>query len=315
MFAGYVGLGWVAGFPLIFAGAILVITAQGSMPALTDALCLAEIRRFAKIGLHGIQFGRVRVGGSLSSLCGMLLSGAIVAVFPGERIISALALLALLPLLATTAAALRTPKIRFTRSTKSGLTQDPADLRLALVVMLAAALVQASHAQIYSFATLHWKAVGLSPAFIAWAWAIGVLSESVLFLFGGRFLGNMSRALGLLLFGAGGAILRWLAMSFDPAPPVVLFLQILHAASFAATYLGAVLFLGDLAGPNHRARMQGLSSAAMALSMALATVACGRLTSLYGEQSYLAMAVLAAAGFLLALAAAVHWERRMPGDR
>lgn len=309
VFAGYAGLGWVAGFPLIFLGSVLVIAAQGSLPALADALSLAEIRRFAKIGLSGIEFGRVRVGGSLSGLTGMLLSGSIVAVLPGEKIIIALAGLAFLPVFAASLAALRMPKLRPERSTKTGLTEDPANLRLALIVILAAALVQASHAQFYAFATLHWKSIGLAPNFIALLWATGVMSEGVLFVAGGRFLGGTSQALRFLVFGAAGAVFRWIIMSVDPNPLVVLLLQIMHAASFAATYIGAVLFLGSLAGPNHRARMQGFSSAAMALSMALATMACGKLTELYGDGTYLAMAALAGVGFGLALYAAAQWRR------
>ncbi|MGP0057920.1 MAG: MFS transporter [Beijerinckiaceae bacterium] len=309
VFAGYAGLGWVAGFPLIFLGSVLVIAAQGSLPALADALSLAEIRRFAKIGLSGIEFGRVRVGGSLSGLTGMLLSGSIVALLPGEKIIIALAGLALFPVLAASIAALRMPKLRPERSAKTGLTEDPAHLRLALIVIVAAAFVQASHAQFYAFATLHWKSIGLSPNFIALAWATGVISEGVLFLVCGRFLGGTRHALRFLICGSAGAVLRWIIMSLDPDPLVVLALQILHAASFAATYIGAVLFLGSLAGPNHRARMQGFSSAAMALSMALATMACGRLTALYGEGTYLAMAALAGVGFGLALYAAAQWQR------
>jgi PPP family 3-phenylpropionic acid transporter len=305
---GYVGLGCVAGFPLIFLASVVVIAAQGSMPSLADALSLAEIRRFAKIGLTGIQFGRVRVGGSLSGLCGVLLSAAIVALLPGEKIIIALAGLALLPVLAASIAVLRMPKLRPERSIKTGLTEDPAHLRLALIVILAAALVQASHAEFYSFSTLHWKSIGLTPNFIALAWATGIISECVLFVVAGRFLSNARHALLFLICGAAGAVLRWILMSFDPAPHAVLLLQIMHAASFAATYLGAVLFLGGLAGPNHRARMQGFSSAAMALSMALATLVCGRLTTLYGESTYLAMAALAAVGLLLALVAAARWQ-------
>ncbi len=308
VFAGYAGLGWVAGFPLIFLVSVLVIAAQGSLPALADALSLAEIRRFAKIGLNRIEFGRVRVGGSLSGLAGMLASGPIVALLPGEKIIIALTGLALFPVLAASIAARRMPKLRPERSAKTGLTEDPANLRLALVVILAAALVQASHAQFYAFATLHWKSIGLTPNFIALAWATGVMSEGVLFVFGGRFLGGTSRALRFLIGGSAGAVLRWIIMSLDPDPLFVLALQITHAASVAATYIGAVLFLGSLAGPNHRARIQGFSSAAMALSMALATMACGQLTPLYGEGTYLAMAALAGIGFGLALYAAAQWR-------
>ena len=49
--------------------------------------------------------------------------------------------------------------------------------------------------------------------------------------------------------------------------------------------------------------MQGWLAAASALSLALATLACGKLTSLYGEKAYLAMAGLAMAGLALALLA------------
>lgn len=307
---GYVGLAFVAGFPPIFAISVLVIAGQGTMPALADALSLAEIRRFAKRGLANIQFGRIRVGGSLSFLFVALISGAIVSALPGERIIIGLAALSLLPLAAAGVAALRTAKLRPEPAAQSGFTQDRADRSLAITVILAAALVQASHAEFYAFGTLHWKAIGLSPGFIALAWATGVIAESILFVSGSRFLGNDRNAIAFLVLGAAGAVLRWTAMSLDPATVLILPLQILHAASFAATYIGAVLFLGALAGPRHRARMQGFSSAAMALSMALATLAAGRLTTAFGQMAYLAMAGLALVGLMLALAAAARWSRR-----
>jgi MFS transporter, PPP family, 3-phenylpropionic acid transporter len=244
-------------------------------------------------------------------LAGMLASGLAVAALPGEKIIIALAATALLPVAATLVTARRMPKLRPEHSSGTGLTHDPAHLSLAVLVILAAALVQASHAQIYSFGTLHWKSIGLPPEFIALAWATGVLAEGVLFVVGSRFLGEPSGALRFLILGAAGACVRWIIMSTDPSPHVVLALQITHALSFAATYIGAVLFLGSLAGADHRARMQGFSSAAMALSMALATMACGKLTAIWGEGTYLAMAGLAAVGFVLALCAAARWRRPM----
>lgn len=310
MAIGYFGLGFAQGFLLVFLGSVLAISAQGSLPALADALSLAEIRRFEKIGLRRIQFGRIRVGASLSALSMMLLSGLIVGVFPGERIIFALALLAILPAVAAVATALTMRRLRFDHAARGGLTEDRHALPLAIVVIVAAALVQASHAEIYAFGTLLWKTGGLTPQVISLAWAIGVMSESLLFIFGGRYIRGIRHALILLMLGAAGAMLRWLTMSMNPGPGVMLGLQLMHALSFAATYMGAVLVLGWLAGPNHRARIQGWSSAAMALSTALATMACGRLTQLYGVGAYLAMAALAAAGLGLTLVA-VALRRRL----
>jgi MFS transporter, PPP family, 3-phenylpropionic acid transporter len=312
MFAGYCGLGSFNPLWLIFSLAVLTIVAQTSTPSLADALTLSEIRRLEKAGLRRIDYGRVRVFGSISVLLIMLSSGQIVRLFPGDQIIWALALIALAPAVAGLVTAFNSRKLRLPAMVQeSGLTADRRRLPLALVIIAAAALVQASHAQIYSFGTLHWKAIGLSPNFVGLAWATGVGFEGLLFFLAGRHLGGDKNAVSFLALGAAGAGLRWLAMSQDPAPALLLALQTTHALSFAATYIGSVLLLGALAGPRHRARMQGWLAAATSLSMAFATLVSGRLTSAYGEAAYLAMAVLAFIGFGLALLGGAM-KRRLP---
>jgi MFS family permease len=56
-------------------------------------------------------------------------------------------------------------------------------------------------------------------------------------------------------------------------------------------------------------RMQGWLAAASALSLALATFACGRLTRLFGDRTHLAMAGRTMAGLVLALFAAALKRR------
>jgi PPP family 3-phenylpropionic acid transporter len=101
-------------------------------------------------------------------------------------------------------------------------------------------------------------------------------------------------------------------MSFDPPAGVLLVLQGMHALSFAATYTGSVILLGSLAGPYHRARMQGWLASAVALTTALATMAAGVLTDSLGERAYLVMAGLAVCGLALAVLAGVL-KRRLDG--
>lgn len=309
MLVCYCGLGFAEGFAPIFVGAILVATAMGSMPSLADALTLAEIRRVEIEGLHRIAYGHIRVWTSIGVLAMMLLSGRIVGLFPGQRIIFALAGLALLSAIIGVFAACKLKKVEFPHALRTGLTADSARLRLALVGIGAAALVQSSHAEVYSFATLHWRQAGLSPDFIGAAWAIGVAAEGLLFFVTARIFRTAKNATAFLVVGAAGATLRWIAMSADPAPSYLITLQAAHGLSFGATYCGGVLLLGSLASPTHRARMQGWLAAASALSLAAATFACGRLTSLFGEKTYLAMAGLASVGLLLALVAAALEQR------
>ncbi|WOJ88759.1 MFS transporter [Methylocapsa polymorpha] len=300
---GYCGLGFARGYAPIFAGVIFVAMAMGAMPSLADALTLAEIRRVEMAGSGRIAYGHVRVWTSIGVLAMMLLSGRIVGLFPGERIIFALAGLAILPALVAILAAATLKKAQFFHAQQDSPTADRTRLLLAIVAIGAAALIQASHAEVYSFATLHWRKAGLSPDFISAAWAIGVASEALVMIIAARFFGAEKNAISFLVVGAAGAVLRWLAMSSDPDPWRLIVLQAGHGLSFGATTCGSVLLLGSLAAATHRTRMQGWLAAATALSLAAATFACGRLTDSYGEKAYLAMAALAGAGLALALVA------------
>ncbi len=308
---GYCGLRFAAGFAPIFIGAVIVALAMGAMPALADALTLTGIRRAEIVGRR-IAYGHIRVWTSIGVLSMMLASGRIVAAFPGARIIVALAALSVFSVAVAVFAAVRMNFRHVYAGAGPGrLTADAARLRLAIVGIGAAALIQASHAEVYSFATIHWRAAGLSPDRISAAWAIGVASESVLFVVAARYFRTERNAIAFLLLGAVGAAVRWIAMSFDPGPDLVIALQTLHGLSFGATTCGSVLLLGGLASPTHRARMQGWLAAAGSLSLAAATFACGRLTGSFGESAYLAMAGLAGAGALAALLAG--WlKRRLP---
>ncbi len=301
MFAGYLTLGFVEGFVPIFLGSLLAISAQGTMPSLGDALSLSEIRRLEKARQPPVRYGRVRMGASLSALVMMLLSGWVVVLFPGERIIFALILLALVAASAGIWAGFTMRKVRFDPTARGGLTEDPKDLRLAIICIAAGSLTQASHAEVYSFGTLLWEGQGLSPGFVSVAWATGVAAECLLFFSAEHYLGGTKNPVRFLVLGGAGAVVRWSLMALHPPALAILALQMMHALTFASTYLGTVLLIGQLAGKNHRARMQGWYSTVSSLLMALSTIASGWLTSRFGSGAYIAMALLAGCGLVFAL--------------
>jgi len=188
-FAGYCFLGSVRDFLPVFAGAIFVMVALGVMVPLGDALTLAGIRRAEAMDLGRFGYARIRVWTSIGVLGTMLASGWIVTLCPGEKIILALAVLTLVAAFVTVLAAIKLKNLQLIPRgpRKGGLTKEPAQLPLALAFMCAAALIQASHAEYYAFATLHWKANSLAPGFIGGAWATGVGSETLLFLAAARY--------------------------------------------------------------------------------------------------------------------------------
>lgn len=310
LLAAYCGLGLADGFAAIFACSVLATTALGVLPPLNEALTLAHIRRTDATGSRRpIAYGRIRVWTPIGVLAVMLLSGPIVAAFPGGSIVVALAAMAFITCLGSVLAAVG---LRMARRAghDAAPVHDETTWRFAAIVIGAAALVQASHAQVYFFGTLHWRASGYSADFIGLAWAVGVAAETVFFLVTARYPGCERLAPAFLVAGATGALVRWLAMSTDPAPLALVALQAMHGLSFAATTFGSVLVLGSLAGPAHRARMQGRLAAASALCLALATFVSGHVASGLGENAYLLMAALASAGLCLAILGSLVARRR-----
>lgn len=286
------------GFVPILALVVAIALAQGPLIALTDTLTLAAMKA---PGGQTIDYGRVRLWGSLAFAAASLCTGSLLLWLPPTSIILILAATTVLPVVATLAAArLDVPAPhRAVPCTDARL--DHA-WRIGLVIA-GAACVQASHAAVYTFSTLHWQAAGLSSGLSGALWALGILSEICLFALVGR---SFRRRLGpavLTLLGGTAAVLRWAGMALDPGPAVLAVLQLGHGLTFGATHLGSIVILSRLAPPGLQAQAQGWLAAAWAGLMAALTMLCGQLYAAWGEYIYLAMAAVAATGTLLLWAA------------
>src|SRR5690606_14239204 len=101
-----------------------------------------------------------------------------------------------------------------------------------LAFFLCVGLMQLSHGPYYTFLSVHLERLGYERGVIGLLWALGVVAEIVLFLFMARILSRFSLrrvlAASFLL-----AALRWLLLgSLAEYLPVLLFAQLLHAATF-----------------------------------------------------------------------------------
>ena len=290
------------GFALVFLCIVAGAFSQGPMIALTDSIVLREARRRVVAAERPLDYGVVRGAGSVSVLVLMAAGGWFVGLFPPESMIYAIA-----GVMALTSVGVVLLAPRDARAGGTGAAQmreKVARPRVVLLVVLAGALIQASHAVVYTFGSIAFRAQGHSDFMIGLLWAIGVATEIAFFLASNRF-GGASRAYGLLIAGALFAMLRWLLMASTTNTTLVFVGQALHAFSFAATHLGSIFALTRLVGETRRAQAQGWISGANALTMALASVVSGYLWKTYGLSAYLFMAGLAAVGLALALGAAL----------
>ncbi len=290
------------GIVWIFALSLLATAGQGPTIPLLETIILRESRRRVLDGEAALDYGAIRSAGSASVLILMLASGWFAAVTPPTATIWLIA--------ATSGAAVLAVWLCLGRAKLAPPPPDAAIIqgpvgRLGLVALVVAAssAVQASHAIIYAFGSIGWRRAGFSDEAIGLLWACGVATEIVLFFFARRVTGASPYA--YLVAGALVAVVRWAAMAFDPGPALLTLLQTLHAGSFAATYLGAVLAIAALAPEHRRAQIQGRASGANALLLAAATMVSGRLWDRFGVGAYGAMALLALVGLLCAVLAAL----------
>ena len=283
---------------IILLSTLMMLTTSSIMP-LTETLAMRAVRA------HGLDYGRMRLWGSISFIVATLIGGAAIERWTGSvviwLIIGAVALTALAAhaLPRPDGAATGSARPRISRADVAELVTSP----LFLLFLAAAGLVQAAHAVFYVYGVLHWRGLGLSATWTGALWAIAVIAEIALFARSGAVLKILS-PLSLIALGAIAAIVRWIAMAFDPPLAALVVLQVLHALTFGATHIGTVHFIAQNIPPERAGTAQALQASVTAgIAMGGATLLAGQLYGPFGAKAYLAMAVLGALGLVAALTA------------
>ena len=263
--------------------ALAGITFQTIMP-LGEALSLAEIRD------RGLDYGRIRIWGSLAFIAAAAAGGWAIDHFRTAVILP----MALAALVALVAAAAFLPRRRaragrpWSWSAAARLVAD----RRFLAFVAAAGAAQASHSVFYGFGTIAWRKIGFDDTVIGGLWTIGVLAEIVLFWVAGR-LGRFGSAPVLLTVAGIGVLVRWPLTAIADTVAVVAPLQVLHALTFGAAHLGAMRFLQDNAPPGLEATAQALYYALVTgVLMGLCMPVAGLLYDSVGIAAYHAMGLL-----------------------
>lgn len=169
--------------------------------------------------------------------------------------------------------------------------------------LLASACVQGAHGFYYFFSAIAWAEQGYSQLIIGTLWATGVVIEIVFLWWSGKGVLARLTPAQLLGLGAAASILRWGLTALSPPLPVLFALQLLHALTFAATYIGFLRFAVDSTPERHTATVQGINSALSGgLVMALAAVASGYFYTWAGIAGFALMLVPAGIGLVGAIA-------------
>jgi PPP family 3-phenylpropionic acid transporter len=303
------GFAAAAGYILVglSASAVLILVAYAlTSLATTPQMPLAETYALKELSARKRAYGPVRLWGSFAFIAGNFVAGFAADVIAAHDLIWLIVAASVLIALAALGLPAMTPRA-VAPSAPAAARQTLSRDRLFIAVVAAASLIQASHALYYGFSAVQWTAAGFDGTVIAALWALGVAAEIVLFAAQSR-LPPFFEPTVLLLTGACGGVLRWIGMAFDPPAFMLAALQLLHALSFGATHLGALMFLARQAPPAEAATAQGHLAIASGVAMAGAMALSGALYRDFGSVAYAAMALTAIAGGACGLVA--HRLRR-----
>ena len=286
------------GFPAILGLTLLIAVAWTTIMPLAETVAMGGVRA------QGLDYGRMRLWGSLSFIAASFAGGwAIVAFGPAVAVwlmvagaAGTLAAAYILPASSSPdAAAKARPSV--TRAEIVALVMSGR----FVVFLFAVGLTQAAHAVFYTFGTVHWKAQGISAGWAGVLWAIGVSVEIGLFAFSGAVVRTCGPAL-LIAAGALAGVVRWSAMAFDPPLAALMMLQALHGLTYGATHIGAVHYISASVPPALAGTAQALyASVTAGIAMGLATLLAGQVYGASGALAYLAMAGLSLAGLVAGL--------------
>jgi PPP family 3-phenylpropionic acid transporter len=177
-----------------------------------------------------------------------------------------------------------------------------------MLFMIGAGFCQSSHAVLYSFGTLTWRGAGIDDVTISLLWGESVAVEILMMMASGWLLQRIG-VCGLIGLGLGCGIVRWTGMAFTTELPLLVVLQALHAATFAACHLGAMAFIQRALPPSGVALGQSIYYAlGTGATQAVIYQFAGLLYARYGQHAFLGMTVISALGLVSIVLLARRWN-------
>jgi len=301
-----IGLIWAQGVWSIGLVILLVSATQiGTMPVL-DAATIRMTRR------RGSSYGPRRAWGTVGYILALVLTGVLADRYGPAVFVPLFVGIGLL----RAATSLLLPRFR--------APEDPRDpvpvqsLRAVLkpwfvLPLLGAALVFGSHLILNTFQSLLLVRQGISETTVSLLIALGAVAETVLFFTFARF-SHLLAARQFLLIAALVTVLRWVAFGFEPGVGPLIFLQALHAITFALSLIAVVGFIANHTDEGIAAQAQSFYVMLQQGASILALMVFGSLVGSWGGEAYFLSAGIAALGAACILASLVLKPPREKSD-
>jgi len=291
----FTGMFWGESFAYFFVLLIVLNLFTSAQGPLSEAQMLSA--------MHGdlTHYGRLRLWGSVGFIFAVMVSGQLLDVF-GITLMPTIALLLLL--LVVVAAAGMREEVQQVHPHAMPSVRALLKQREVLAFFASTFLMVAAHAALYVYFSLYLAQIGYSKTVIGMMWSLGVIAEILFFYWQAPIFRRYSlRALMLLSLAVG--VVRFALIGFAAdSLLLLLFAQLLHAATFGVHHSASVAVLQRwFAGPL-QARGQALYTAvSFGAGGTLGGIAAGASWQWLGAAATFSLSALAAAlGWMAVLA-------------
>lgn len=236
-----------------------------------------------------LDYGKARLIGSAAYVVGVTVFGNLIGVIGNQNIVwvltALLFLYALVQMLSPSVAPVDnnqhsvTTPARFTELLKDSIT---------LRVLIAATLIQGSHAGYYVYSVLYWTQQGITVETTSLLWGLAVCAEILLFFFSNRLFHKWSISK-LLYIATIGAIARWGLFSITDNLWLIALLQTFHSLTFALMHYAVIRYIGTQP-QSSMAKLQSLyNGLANCAGVGVMTAIAGQLYPISGQLMFIVM--------------------------
>ena len=262
----------------------LFAVAWDPLPILADGYASAAVRA------RGLDFGRMRLWGTISLVTASMAGGWLLDRLGVEFVPLMTCLLLLVPLLVIP---FLPPDRLFGESERATPGEWRSILRdkPAMLVLVGIALLMGSNSMLLGFGAIQWSAKGISNGSIGVIFAIAAVSEVLVFVVAQTLLGKRSEVW-LLVIGAAVTILRWLAMATDPGLGFLVVIALLQGPAGTTLIAGGILYIARRFPTHLVATANGVNAVMVGACASAVTFAAGYLWESLGALAYLPMAAM-----------------------
>ena len=197
---------------------------------LTDALANTWQKQIT------MDYGRVRLWGSVAFVIGSALTGKLVSLFDYRMILVLLSLGVASMLLGMMIRPSVQPVGENRQQESAGWPAWRTLIAQSWRFLACVSLLQGAHAAYYGFSALYWQSAGYSASAVGYLWSLGVVAEVIIFALSHKLFRRFS-ARDLLLLSAVCGVVRWGLMGWSTELPWLIVVQILHCGTFTVLSL------------------------------------------------------------------------------